>query len=303
MNLSFAAQVKIHETLAAIDAHRARNRRVQLCAILMGMEDVDLANGDTAPVVPWVAEAWLSLMGRCFAASKEFSEGPADYLSAHSVAVLKRVHVEDAINASAAPEEPGPCLRQMMHPFAVDDLVDAVGELPVVAQVAQKDTGAAAGATSGVDFVDLSFLILRHQCLAVEHHEHHLLEAFYRFDEGDAGLDCDEFLRLVQWTNGPDHDPDYAKLHETIEGLADAEYTDVNQTAAIDDADTFPVVILKATRCKLTYSESCRRHWTMAEDEPWDRAPPLTAPGAPAPRPDDDLIHSKLSSILCRSPR
>ena len=67
----------------------------------------------------------------------------------------------------------------------------------------------------------------------------------------------------------------------------------MNQTAAIDDADTFPVVILKATRCKLTYSESCRRHWTMAEDEPWDRAPPLTARGAPAPRPDDDHGRSR----------
>ena len=52
------------------------------------------------------------------------------------------------------------------------------------------------------------------------------------------------------------------------------------QSAAIDDAEQFPTIIVASTDCRLAHAEDCRNYWQMDDDDDWDFESPPSEDGA-----------------------
>jgi hypothetical protein len=185
------------------------------------------------------------------------------FLAARATAVLDPTQVARAVAEAASPEEPTPCLRQMLAPSAVGDVLKVILTLPSLPPKY--------GAQGGISFGDVTMLLLEHMAAAVARHHRKLLETFYKFDTDDNGLDGDEFIMLLEWTTGPAQDGDQRaeEVHSKIEDFADADAAANLRSGAIDEADQFPEVIMASTQGKLAYAEACRDYWRMDADATW----------------------------------
>ena len=161
-------------------------------------------------------------------------------------------------------------LNRMMSEAAVANLVAAMGDLEEIE--ARAETATNAPARRGLSFDSVMFTLLEHTGLAVQSHQLFLTEAFFKFDQGDAGLDEEEFERLARWALGPDGDGiDLKKFYHQIEELADAGFLGGVNDDNINDAETFPIVIMqRVTDCPLAFMEYCRDYWAMPDEEDWD---------------------------------
>ena len=212
---------KVAETVAAVDAHRGCDGTVRAIAIFLGLEEIEVR--ETAVAAgrsKWLAPAWFACVRKLVAEHLDPSL-PADslgaFLAAKSTAVLDPSFVAKQVASCAARDEPAPCLRQMLDPAAIAEVLRAILSLPLAPPKF--------GRPGGVPFGDVILILLEHMAAAVVRHHQHLLETFYKFDEGDGGLDADEFELLMRWTTGPVRlgDQSSVELHGYIEALADAD--------------------------------------------------------------------------------
>ena len=84
-------------------------------------------------------------------------------------------------------------LNRMMSEAAVANLVSAMGNLKEIEAKAELQTSAPT--RRGLSFDSVMFTLLEHTGLAVQSHQLSLTEAFFKFDQGDAGLDEEERVR------------------------------------------------------------------------------------------------------------
>ena len=259
--------VKVAETVASIDEHKSVDDTVRAVAILLGLEEIrigqlSVAAGKSA----WLAPAWFGVVRKLV---KEYLDPdlPADnlgaFLAARATAVLDPTQVARAVAEAASPDEPSPCLRQMLAPHDVGAVLKVILTLPSLPPKY--------GAQGGISFGDVTMLLLEHMAAAVARHHRKLLETFYKFDTDDNGLDGDEFRMLLEWTTGPAQDGDRSAeaVHSEIEDVADADAAANLRNGAIDEADQFPEVIMASTQGKLAYAEACRDYWRMDADATW----------------------------------
>jgi hypothetical protein len=250
--------------------------RVTWFAYLIGLSP-NYLDGEPVPWVPWIPAAVFDVLANIFdaAAATGIGEFLANY--APDGCVLERSRVLHGMIGSSGVlddkcklQDPSTwrrtVLNRMMSNTAIQSLISAVGQLEEISAV--PETGGSAPVRKGLNLDAVIFTILEHTGLAVQSHQLSLTDAFFKFDQGDAGLDEDEFERLCRWALGSQADGmDFRMYYSRIEELADAGFLGGVNDDNINDAETFPIVIMQRVEdCPLAYMENCRDYWNVDED-------------------------------------
>lgn len=302
LGLRKLANKKVGEMIRAIKVYSKQHSRVFWFAVNLGVRTTKIDRdgvSEDVPWVPWIPASAFELLAKIFEGQ---SPGIHELLSNYKkdYCVVERSKVVNAIIGSAGvldsavrlndPSTWKPTsLALMMAPTTICRLVDDVLSIPEIEALPEMPT-AKRPQKSGISIDTVLDIVLSHQVRATMQHQKELTQAFHRFDDGEQGLDVDEFRELLAWALKPDGpgNLDVIELYAKIESLADATLLDNDNDKNINDSLTFPIVIMQQIyNCPLACAAHCRKWWTLDDH---DR--PVPAGAMPA------SFHFRRSALL-----